>query len=51
MLFSENAGRQPEKAAIGIRMFRLNPGTNTDAGERRLFITAGGMAAYGSLAG
>ena len=51
MLFSENAGRHLEKAAIDImgRIWKTQTGRYGDTGERRLFISASGMAAYGLL--
>ena len=51
VLFSENAGRHLEKAAIDImdRMMKTQTGRNIDPAEKRLFINASGMAAYGLL--
>ena len=51
VLFSENAGRHLERAAIEImgRMMKNSSGSKTGADERRLFISASGMAAYGLL--
>ena len=51
VLFLENAGRHLERAAIDImdRMQKTQPGRNADDDERRLFISASGMAVYGLL--
>ncbi|MBR0217502.1 MAG: TetR/AcrR family transcriptional regulator [Clostridia bacterium] len=51
VLFSENAGRHLEKAAINImdRVLKEKSGRSMAEEERRLFISASGMAAYGLL--
>ena len=51
VLFSENAGRHLERATTDImdRMQKTQPSWNADDDERRLFISASGMAAYGLL--
>ncbi len=51
VLFSENAGRQLERAAIEIMsgMMKNPSSSRTEADERRLFVSASGMAAYGLL--
>ncbi len=51
VLFSENAGRHLERAAIEImgRMMKNPSNSRTEADERCLFVSASGMAAYGLL--
>ncbi len=51
ILFSENAGRHLERIAVEImgRMTGTPSGSGPEMDERRLFISASGMAAYGLL--